>query len=50
MKNFGTITELSKNAKKSAGTPNNEVFYSCGEVPALGLKNYLNIIRSWYSF
>jgi len=39
MENFGTIAELSKNAKKSAGTPNNKVLHSCGEVPALGLKN-----------
>jgi len=39
MKSFGTIAELSKNAKKSAGTLNNEVLYSCSEVPAAGLKN-----------
>jgi len=45
MESFGTIAELSKNVKKSIGTPNNEVFYSCSEVPTFGLKNYLKIIR-----
>jgi len=39
MEGFGTIAELSKNAKKSTGTPIKEVLYSCDEVPALGLKN-----------
>jgi len=51
MESFGTIAELSKNAKntkKSAGTSNNEILYSCGEVSALGLKNYLKIIRGRY--
>jgi len=39
MESFGTITELLKNAKKAIGTLNNEVLYSCSEVPAVGLKN-----------
>jgi len=39
MKSFGTIPELSKNAKETTGTLNNEVLYSCSEVPAVGLKN-----------
>jgi len=41
MESFGTIAELSKNAKKSTGTPPKEVLYCCGEVQALGLKNCL---------
>jgi len=49
MESFGTIAELLKNVEKSAETPINEVLYSCGEVPAAGLKNRLKIIRGWYS-
>jgi len=46
MESFGTIAELSENAKKSAGTPDNEVLYSCSEVPALGIKNRLKIFKN----
>jgi len=38
MESVGTIAELSKNARKSAGTRNNVIFYSYDEVPMDGLK------------
>jgi len=48
MENFEIIAELSKNAKKLAGTPNNDILYSWYQ--RSDLKNRLKIIRSCYSF
>jgi len=46
MESSGTIAELSKNAKKLIGTPNNAVLYSCSEIPTFRFKNCLKTIKS----
>jgi len=50
MESFGTIAELSKNAKEATGTLNNEVLYSCSEVLTFRLKNCLKTIKNQYFF
>jgi len=50
MESFRTIAELFENAKKATGTLNNEVLYSCSEVPAVELKNCSKTIKNRYFF